>query len=370
MGARATLALIVVGLMVAGMAATAAAATVYNIVIPIDTVVRAPEGSITELATSTVPEEALGQQCSVVAHAANQRSVHPGNDLIVVSGSSQVVIPDVEGSPNTTIEATGTLTLGSSIVVSLQMGEDEVFSAGFDVVLACEPVPGRVVVIKEVTEGSDTSQSFDFTADYDVDGFSLSDGEQNDSGDLASGTYSVSEELPEGWTLESASCDDGSAVDAIEVSPGETVTCTFVNDEDVDDDVLDEVMASIVVTVSDRCELEGDSEFGRIDIGVSVSGGADVVVRDSDGALVDSVSSDGTLTVPAGESYTWEATPNEGFEFPPGSAASGTLTIENCSDPDVLPFTGPETEGLGILAAALLGTGMAVLATQRRRQAT
>ena len=43
------------------------------------------------------------------------------------------------------------------------------------------------------------------------------------------GTYSVSEIVPAGWDLTSATCDDGSPISDINVSPGETVTCTFTN---------------------------------------------------------------------------------------------------------------------------------------------
>jgi hypothetical protein len=364
-GYRVVVAAALGAIMVMGMAAPALAAPGYSVLIPIDTVVRAPAGSQTALATSPVPEEAVGQVCSVVSHAANQRSVHPGNDLIVDSGSSQVVLPNVEGIPNSTVEATGALTLGSSIEVSLLMGEDEVFSGGFDILVECELQPGRVIVVKEVTEGSDTSQAFDFTADYGEGGFSLSDGQQHDSGDLDPGTYAVSENELEGWTLDSATCDDESPVGAIEVSPGETVTCTFVNDREIEDEVL----ASIVVTFSSECVVddEEEEEFGLIDVRVSVAGGADVVIRDSSGDVVDSVSDDTTLTVSAGSTYSWEATPNEGFEFPVGSATSGTLTIASCLDVDVLPFTGPETDALAIVASTLLASGLAILAFQRRR---
>jgi hypothetical protein len=37
----------------------------------------------------------------------------------------------------------------------------------------------------------------------------------------------VAENVPTGWDLTSSSCDDGSPVSAIDLGPGETVTCTF-----------------------------------------------------------------------------------------------------------------------------------------------
>ena len=41
--------------------------------------------------------------------------------------------------------------------------------------------------------------------------------------------YSLAETLPDGWQQTSASCSDGSPLSNIDLSAGETVTCTFVN---------------------------------------------------------------------------------------------------------------------------------------------
>ncbi|MCS7006481.1 MAG: DUF11 domain-containing protein [Gaiellaceae bacterium] len=88
---------------------------------------------------------------------------------------------------------------------------------------------GRIVVRKE-TKPEGANEKFSFTASWGS--FTLADGGEADSGLLRPGTYSVSESVPEGWSLESASCDDGSSPSAIGLSAGETVTCTFVNVED------------------------------------------------------------------------------------------------------------------------------------------
>ncbi|HEU5264214.1 MAG TPA: hypothetical protein VFU34_06220, partial [Gaiellaceae bacterium] len=85
------------------------------------------------------------------------------------------------------------------------------------------------IIVEKQTDPDGHPQSFDFEASYDEDGFSLSDGESNDSGELLPGTYSVSEDVPAGWTLTSATCSDGSDPDAIELSAGEDVTCGFEN---------------------------------------------------------------------------------------------------------------------------------------------
>ena len=88
----------------------------------------------------------------------------------------------------------------------------------------------NIVVVKE-TDPDGSLVEFDFTASWDADGFSLADGDSNDSGDLDPGTYSVAEIVPDGWNLVAALCDNNSPVDAIELTAGETVTCTFSNQQ-------------------------------------------------------------------------------------------------------------------------------------------
>jgi uncharacterized repeat protein (TIGR01451 family) len=84
------------------------------------------------------------------------------------------------------------------------------------------------IIVKKKTDPAGHAQAFNFEASYDADGFSLSDGQSNDSGALSPGTYSVSENVPQGWEL-SAVCDDGSHPSKIELQADETVTCTFTN---------------------------------------------------------------------------------------------------------------------------------------------
>ncbi len=87
---------------------------------------------------------------------------------------------------------------------------------------------GKIIVEKQ-TNPDGSSQVFDFTTDYSQ-GFSLSDGQSNDSGFiLLPDTYSVAETGPTGWDQTGATCTDGSTPSNIELSAGETVTCTFIN---------------------------------------------------------------------------------------------------------------------------------------------
>lgn len=84
---------------------------------------------------------------------------------------------------------------------------------------------GTITVLKRASP-DDTGQAFDFGGDLGE--FSLMHGEFVVE-TRAPGVYAVSETVPDGWQLESAVCDDGSPVSAIELEAGESVTCTFTN---------------------------------------------------------------------------------------------------------------------------------------------
>ncbi|MGH3118504.1 MAG: prealbumin-like fold domain-containing protein, partial [Gaiellales bacterium] len=99
---------------------------------------------------------------------------------------------------------------------------------------------GRIVVEKVTNpdpDPSDTTFNFDFSAGGETDPvpFGLKNGQTKTFADLTPGSgYSVAETVPDGWSLTSKTCDDGSPPEAIDVSAGETVTCTFTNKSTVD----------------------------------------------------------------------------------------------------------------------------------------
>ena len=111
----------------------------FEISIPITTIVRAPEGSETILASVDVDDGLVGELCAVSAVSENPDSVHPNNDLVVSTGRTAVLLPDVESQPNGMVVANGILELGPQITVTLVMGPDEVFSAGIAVSVECGP---------------------------------------------------------------------------------------------------------------------------------------------------------------------------------------------------------------------------------------
>jgi hypothetical protein len=94
------------------------------------------------------------------------------------------------------------------------------------------PEPG-LIVVEKVVEGSETEQTFPFTASWTENVISLADGGTYTSPELAMGTYSVFENVPEGWNKPEVSCvssQGGEEVASeIDLDAGETVTCTFTN---------------------------------------------------------------------------------------------------------------------------------------------
>ena len=92
------------------------------------------------------------------------------------------------------------------------------------------------ILTDKVTIPAGSQQSFTFDPSWGPD-FNLTDGAAaNDSGFLAPGQYSLSEDALAGWHITAASCasNQGDPIDApsaIDLDAGETVTCTFTNEQ-------------------------------------------------------------------------------------------------------------------------------------------
>jgi hypothetical protein len=87
------------------------------------------------------------------------------------------------------------------------------------------------ILVDKVSVPAGSSQAFEFHPNWGAN-FLLADGDPPyDSGPLLPGTYSVAEvtPLPTDWLLTSVVCSDGSDPTAIQLDPGESVTCTFTN---------------------------------------------------------------------------------------------------------------------------------------------
>ena len=131
--------------------------------VPIDLVLRGPEDSVHLVETLSVESDLLGHQCAVSVVSHNQSSSHPGSDILVESGGTQVVVEDVESSPFVVIEGQGALTLGSSITVSVRLGPDGVFSGGMTVTIDCDAPPPASTTTTSAPDVSGTSTSLTTT---------------------------------------------------------------------------------------------------------------------------------------------------------------------------------------------------------------
>jgi uncharacterized repeat protein (TIGR01451 family)/fimbrial isopeptide formation D2 family protein len=148
----------------------------------------------------------------------------------VVHGDYSVTETDVAGWELTNLVCNGDPDTGSSGTRSGNTANIHL-NAGGSVTCTYTNVKAGHIIVDKVTNPGGDPQLFTFTPSYNGGAtFQLADATApNDSGDLKPGTYTVAETVPADWDLTSATCDDGSPVDGIVVSAGETVKCTFTN---------------------------------------------------------------------------------------------------------------------------------------------
>src|ERR671931_341323 len=132
------------------------------------------------------------------------------------------------------------------------------------------------IIVKKVTDPNPdpTDTSFSFTAGGGLSptSFSLKNGDTQTYSNVVPGRgYSVAENVPSGWDLTSSSCDDGSPVTAIDVGPGETVTCTFNNRQrgsvsiHKQDDAGNALQGAVFELYTDAAPLGGNPPHGNED---------------------------------------------------------------------------------------------------------
>jgi len=95
---------------------------------------------------------------------------------------------------------------------------------------------GTINIEKETVPGG--GAGFSFTEDIESTGFTLDHGGTKTFTDVEPATYTVTETVPAGWNLAVIGCVDpdggtttnlGAATTAIDLDPGEHITCTFTN---------------------------------------------------------------------------------------------------------------------------------------------
>ena len=225
------------------------------------------------------------------------------------------------------------------VAVFLLMSAQVTFAA--DIARAGVPQETKIVVVKQTLPVGDPTV-FEFAASYDSDGFSLSDGQQNDSGELAPGQYSVSETAPGGWTLAGVVCDSSNggteAFDSIQLDAGETVTCTFTNRKKASITVVKEAFPADGTNFTFLTTIPGHSLLFLDDAAVDDNDG----ISDTFSVLVDP----GSFTIVESVLAGWDLTditcatsdPNTGvtvvnnvafFSTSPGETVTCTFTNVN-----------------------------------------
>lgn len=191
---------------------------------------------------------------------------------------------------------------------------------------------GTIIVDKVTDPAGGTG--FEFEGSFD--NFVLDDGQMETFRDLLAGIYAVSEIVPEGWRLDSATCDDGSDPDAIELGAGETVHCTFTNER------LGEVIIvkETVPAGGIGFDFTGDLGLFSLDDGKSesfaglVAGTYGVAEAVPDGwdltdATCDDGSEPGAIDLAAGETVTCTFV----------NTHRGRIIVEKRTDPAQMPDT-------------------------------
>lgn len=130
--------------------------------------------------------------------------------------------------------------------------------------------PRGTIIIEKVT--ADGQGAFDFTSSsLTPAAFTLTTTAPGAAGkdsktfaELTPGTYDAAETVPANWNLQSATCSDGSAVGAIAVSAGETVTCTFTNSREV---------GAIKIVKTRKHAATGSGDYPHQGVTFTVTGG-------------------------------------------------------------------------------------------------
>ncbi len=117
--------------------------------IPVNGVSWGNPGSSQLVASTGVPADLIGKNCAVIGTSGNGSSIHPGNDLVIVSGDESIVISDFEDTGNAIHRVSSVRTLGTSVEVYLRFGQDGVSSGGVTVSIAdcVEPAPATTTTM-------------------------------------------------------------------------------------------------------------------------------------------------------------------------------------------------------------------------------
>lgn len=132
----------VAGLVAIGAALFGSPVAAQTIEVPIQDVATSGEpGSLVTMGSAEVAADLQGRSCEIAAVVTNQSSEHAGNTLVITSGDSKVEVANIEDVANAVSTSGGTLTLGTSIDVSVLLGDSGFTSLGSSLTVTCEPLP-------------------------------------------------------------------------------------------------------------------------------------------------------------------------------------------------------------------------------------
>lgn len=149
-------------------------------------------------------------------------------------------------STSVTFSLTGATQVGNDLVHGFTMADGDVFCiedvatahttdsiAAMSLVQFIEPPPTTgTLIITKVTDPAASPQAFTIHAPgLTPDTFSLSDGGSQTFLTVPPGTYSVTEDLPAGWTQTGISVSSGAPASAIVLAAGDTITVTISNQQ-------------------------------------------------------------------------------------------------------------------------------------------
>ncbi len=132
------------------------------ITVNVDNIVYGSEGDLVLVGSAAVPADFVGQTCLIKAGTVNQESVHPGNDLVIVSGDQQFVVEEVEGLADQVSEKDEFDEIAPVIDVFIRLGPDGVSSGGFVVTVDCSVQPPvETTTTTEAPETTTTTGAID-----------------------------------------------------------------------------------------------------------------------------------------------------------------------------------------------------------------
>jgi hypothetical protein len=131
-------AMVFVGVAAALMGVLAGSAGAVHEVVIEYTVIRGAPGEVVEIANEEVEPWLQGESCAIEVETDNNQSVHPGTDILIVSGADSVTVSDVESESGLVTVAAGELVFGETVVASIRLGPDGIASGGVRTDFLCD----------------------------------------------------------------------------------------------------------------------------------------------------------------------------------------------------------------------------------------